>query len=142
MTMTSVDFTSDCGKRALGRLESEQVVWLTTTSPNGTPQPSPVWFLWDDDAVLIFSQPNTPKLKGIGRNERVSLNFNATEHGGDIVILQGSAEIVGEDPPATSFPAYLTKYAGGFESLKMSPEAFAAEYSQLIRVSPDRLRGW
>lgn len=140
--MSGIDFSSDIGKRALSRLEDEQIVWLTTTSPNGTPQPSPVWFLWDDGAILIFSQPNTPKLKAIWRNERVSLNFNSTEHGGDVVILQGSAEIAGDDPPATAYPAYLAKYAGGMESLKLSPEAFAAEYSELIRVLPDRLRGF
>lgn len=140
--MPGIDFNSAFGKRALSRLENEQINWLTTTSPNGTPQPSPVWFLWEEGAILIFSQPATPKLKAIGRNDRVSLHFNSTEHGGDVVILQGSAEIVGNDPPATSYPDYVAKYAGGLESLNLSPEGFASEYSQLIRILPDRLRGF
>ena len=137
--MADIDFTTDEGKRALQRLETEQIVWLTTTSPNGTPLPTPVWFLWHDDAVLIYSQPNTAKLAGIGRNSRVALNFNSDEHGGHVVILKGSAAIAGTTLPVTSLPGYLEKYAGGFESLNMTPEAFAAEYSELIRITPDRL---
>ncbi len=137
--MAAIDFTTDEGKRAVNRLETEQVVWLTTTSAKGTPLPTPVWFLWHDDAVLIYSQPDTVKLAGVERNPRVSLNFNSDEHGGHVVILKGSAELAGASLPATSLPAYLEKYAGGFESLKMTPEAFAADFSQLIRVTPDRL---
>jgi len=140
--MATIDFDSDFGKRALGRLEREQIVWLTTVSQNGTPQPSPVWFLWDDGEVIVFSQPETPKVRAIKRNGRVSLNFNATEHGGDVVILQGTATVVAGGPAPTAFPAYVAKYAGGLQSLNMTPEAFGDEYSQLIRVVPDRLRGF
>ncbi len=140
--MPSIDFGSDLGKRAVARLQGEQVVWLTTTSPSGTPLPTPVWFLWHENTVLIFSQPNTAKLSAIQRHERVALNFNSDEHGGNVIILKGAAEIVGSGLPPTSFPAYLAKYAGGFNSLNMTPEAFAAEYSELIRVSPDRLTGF
>lgn len=140
--MAGIDFDSDLGKRSLGRLEGEQIVWLTTTSPNGTPLPTPVWFLWHDNAVLIYSQPDTAKLKGINRNGRVALNFNSDEHGGNVIILKGNAEIVTDGPPASSIPEYVAKYAGGMSSLKMSPEAFAGEFSELIRVSPDRLNGF
>jgi len=140
--MAKIDFDSDIGKRALNRLESEQVVWFTTTSPNGTPLPTPVWFLWHENNVLIFSQPNTAKMKAIQHNERVALNFNSDEHGGNVIILKGAAEIVGNSVPATSLPAYLEKYAGGLNSLNMSPEAFAGEYSELIRISLDRLSGF
>ena len=63
--MPPIDFTTEFGQRALKRLQDEQVIWLSTTSPNGTPQPSPVWFVWKDDRVLIYSQPDTPKIRGI-----------------------------------------------------------------------------
>ena len=45
--MPSIDFTTEFGRRALNRLENEQVIWITTTSKSGAPQPSPVWFVWD-----------------------------------------------------------------------------------------------
>ncbi len=140
--MAGIDFDSDIGKRAIGRLEGEQVVWLTTISPNGTPLPTPVWFLWHDSAALIYSQPDTAKIKGIHRNERVALNFNSDEHGGNVIILKGRAEVVVDGTPASSIPDYVAKYAGGMKSLGLPPEHFAAEYSQLIRVTPDRLNGF
>jgi PPOX class probable F420-dependent enzyme len=140
--MTNIDFESDLGKRALSRLGAEQIVWLSTTSANGTPLPTPVWFLWHDDTVLIYSQPDTAKVKAILRNGRVALNFNSDEHGGNVVILKGTAEIVSNGPAANEVPAYVEKYAGGMASLNMPPEQFAAEYSQMIRVTPDRLTGF
>jgi PPOX class probable F420-dependent enzyme len=140
--MTGLDFTTEFGKRALGRLQQEQVVWLTTVSATGAPQPSPVWFLWQDDKVIIYSQPDTAKIRAIAQNDRVSLNFNATEHGDDVVVLNGTAEIIGIDPPASDNRAYIEKYAGGLASVKMSPEQFSAEYSQLISVTPRRMRGF
>ena len=28
------------------RLRSEPIMWMTTVTPDGRPQPSPIWFLW------------------------------------------------------------------------------------------------
>ena len=42
-----IDTSSSFGRRVVERLENEHVVWLTTVAADGTPQPSPVWFLWD-----------------------------------------------------------------------------------------------
>jgi PPOX class probable F420-dependent enzyme len=39
------------------RLREEKVAWLTTVGQNGRPYPAPVWFLWDGQAFLIYSQP-------------------------------------------------------------------------------------
>lgn len=140
--MATIDFGSDHGQRALSRLESEQIAWLTTTSPNGTPMPTPVWFLWQDGVVLIYSQPETAKIRAIRRNGRVALNFNSDVHGGNVVVLKGIAEIVPDGPPAASLPAYVAKYDGGMRSLNLSPDEFTAEYSLLIQVTPDRLSGF
>ncbi|MGO1239848.1 MAG: hypothetical protein ACTMHU_00280, partial [Cellulosimicrobium funkei] len=42
--MPAVDSTTRLGSRAAARLADEQVVWLVTVDPHGTPQPTPVWF--------------------------------------------------------------------------------------------------
>ena len=34
---------------------TEKIAWLTTVDPDGQPQASPIWFLWDDGEVLLFS---------------------------------------------------------------------------------------
>ena len=35
-----------------------------------TPQPSPVWFIWDGDTALIYSQPGTPSCAISGSTAR------------------------------------------------------------------------
>jgi PPOX class probable F420-dependent enzyme len=143
--MASIDFESDFGKRVLGQLESEQVAWLTTVSPSGQPQPSPVWFLWRDGTILIFSEPTAPKVRNIGQNAKVSVAFNTDFHGNEVSILQGEArleadQMTGED--AASFTDYVEKYQGGIDSLSLTPESMLNQYSQLIVITPTRLRGW
>jgi PPOX class probable F420-dependent enzyme len=136
-----IDTSTDFGARVARHLKDDQVVWLTTAGPDGTPQPSPVWFHWDGDTVLIRSQPSTPKVRNIEQRPRVSLHFNCTPNGGDVVILTGDAWIEGGDAPATLDPAYVDKYAGGIQSIDMTPDAFAREYSVPIRIRPTSLRG-
>jgi PPOX class probable F420-dependent enzyme len=57
------------------RLLDEKVIWLTTVSPDGTPQPNPFWFNWNGNSFIIYSSPSSAKLKNISRNPKVSLNF-------------------------------------------------------------------
>jgi len=136
-----IDTSTDFGARAARHLEDGRVVWLSTVGPDGTPQPSPVWFLWDGDTVLIYSQPSTPKLRNIEQHPRVSLNFNCTPSGTDVVILTGDAWLDANSEPASAVPAYIDKYTAGFQDIGMTPDAFAAAYSVAIRVRPTSLRG-
>ena len=136
------DTSTELGTRALRRLRDDQVIWLVTVDPDGTPQPSPIWFLWDAETILFFSQPNKPKLRNIRRNPRVALHFDSDGEGGDIVVLTGTAEVLSEEPPDEQMTAYLAKYRAGIEELGMTPAGMAQEYSVRVRVRPTRLRGF
>ena len=95
-----LDETTEFGQRATMRLHEERLAWLTTVSPRGTPQPVLVWFLWDGDAsILLYSRPDTPKLRNIAKNPRVSLHLDGNGQGGDAVVCLGQAS-VSDDPPA------------------------------------------
>ena len=52
-----LDFSTDLGRRIARQLESERVIWLTTVGSDNTPQPRPVWFVWDGTSLLVYSQP-------------------------------------------------------------------------------------
>ena len=73
-----IDTSTPFGERVARRLEQEIVVWLTTVRPNGTPEPSPVWFLWDGQTALIYSRPNNQKLRNIAANPNVALSFDGS----------------------------------------------------------------
>jgi PPOX class probable F420-dependent enzyme len=139
--MTLVDTSTEFGQRAERRLRDEKLAWLTTVNAAGTPQPVPVWFLWDGtDSVLIYSRPETPKLRAIDRNPRVSLHLDGNGQGGDIVVATGEAA-VSDDPPAHELSAYLDKYARLIERNRWTPQQFAGDYSVPIRITVRRIRG-
>jgi PPOX class probable F420-dependent enzyme len=122
------------------RLDGELVAWMTTVSPSGQPQTSPVWFLVEDETFVIYSLGSTPRTRNIEANPRVCLNLNSTPEGGRVVIIEGSAEIVPDGPAAADDSAYVTKYRGPMDDLGMTPESFSADYPVRIHVTPTRLR--
>jgi PPOX class probable F420-dependent enzyme len=68
------------------------------------------------------------------------LHFNCTPNGGDVVILTGDAWVDAGASPVDLDPAYVDKYAGGLQSIGMTPEAFVQDYSVPIRIKPTSLR--
>jgi PPOX class probable F420-dependent enzyme len=136
-----IDTATPFGARVARRLQEERIIWLTTVRSDGTPQPSPVWFHWDGQTFLIYSQPDTPKLRNIAQNPTVALNFDGDGRGGDIVVFTGRAEITEEAPPAHEVAEYLDKCRQAIARIGMTPEAFAQAYSTAMRVTPTGLRG-
>jgi PPOX class probable F420-dependent enzyme len=74
----------------------EVVIWLTSVRPDGQPQTSPVWFVWDEDPeeFLIYSMPASQKVPNIRTHPKVSLNFRGDEMGGDVATIEGEARLV------------------------------------------------
>ena len=138
----AIDTTTPFGERAQRRLREDKMAWLTTTSEDGTPQPVPVWFLWDGaDSFLIYSRPGTAKLRNIAARPRVSLNLDGNGEGGDVVVVLGTAAVT-DDPPADALPSYVEKYATFIARNDWTPESFAADYSVPLRITATRLRGF
>jgi PPOX class probable F420-dependent enzyme len=129
------------GEGAARRLSEELIGWLVTVSPNGTPQPSPVWFLWDGESILLYSRPGKPKLRNIANNPRVALHLDSDGAGGNILVLTGRAR-QSEDPPASDVPQYVEKYRGRIERNGWTAESFAADYSVPVRIDVERGRGF
>ena len=136
------DASTESGERIRRRLHEEFVIWLTTVGSDGTPQPNPVWFLWDGDTILVYSLNNAARERNIEHNPRVSLNLNSTRGGGDIVVLTGEARISPEERSADKVPAYVEKYRDMIAGSFGTPEQFASQYSVPIRITPSKLRGF
>lgn len=137
-----VDGSTDFGRKVLKRLKEEQVIWLTTVAADGTPQPNPVWFWWDGESILIYTRPAYKKVVNLRKRPRVSLHFDATATGEDIVVFTGTAQIDAGTPPVHQNPDYVKKYRQGLIDLGSSPEQMGEEYSVPIRIRPDKVRGW
>ena len=136
-----IDFTSKFGRQALQKLESETVIWLTTVTANGTPQPRPVWFIWQNDKVIIYSMASAKKVEHIRKNPNVSLHFNMASPEDDAYVIIGKAAIATSQTPVLKVNEYLQKYTQGIQDIKMNPESFNDAYSVRIEINPVKLRG-
>ena|ERR1700761_4259701 len=119
-------------------LAGDQIVWLTTVTSSGRPAPRPVWFLWNGTDIVIYSQPGTAKIRHLAVNGLVSLNFNCTPGGGDVVVISGQAEVVDGGPLPSAVPELVDKYRDMIASMGHTPEWYDS-YSEAIRVTPDRV---
>jgi PPOX class probable F420-dependent enzyme len=137
-----INLDTKFGRKVKRRLKNEQEIWLTTTGLDGTPQPRPVWFWWDGETFLIYSQPSAHKLKHIAKNRNVAVHFNTGNADPDLVVLHGTAMVDRDAPPSLKHKQYVRKYRKATQDIKMTPEQLSAEYSVAIRVTPYKLWGW
>ncbi len=142
MSTVIPDPTTPYGERVARRLQEEHVIWLTTVGADGTPQPNPVWFLWDGDSFLIYSLPDAHRVAHIAANPQVALHFDGNGQGGDIVVITGTARPSPDEPPADQVPAYTDKYREFIARRYGTPDMFAAKYSLALRVTPAKVRGF
>jgi PPOX class probable F420-dependent enzyme len=136
------DPSTEFGARVARRLREEQIIWLTTVGADGTPQPNPVWFLWDGDSFLIYNMNDARRIEHLRRNPRVALNFDSDGQGGDIMVIAGEARFGDAEPPADQVPAYTDKYRQAIARLFTTPANFAAQYSVATRITPKSVRGF
>lgn len=137
-----IDLNTKFGRHVKRRLKNEQEIWLTTTDADGTPQPRPVWFHWDGESFLIYSEAAAHKLKYIAAHPTVALNFNTTAQDGGVVVFTGTATLAPDAPPSNLHQAYYKKYKQGIKDLNMTPQEFSARWSVPFRVTPTKVRGW
>lgn len=138
-----IDLTSDFGRAVQQHIEDQYVIWLTTVDLHLMPQPRPVWFIWENEEFLIFSQAKAHKVKHIAHNPKVALHFNTDETGDkQVIVFTGEASIDPNHPLAHQVPAYYEKYKDDIAGLEMTPEEFSREYSVAIKIRPTEVRGW
>jgi PPOX class probable F420-dependent enzyme len=121
------------------RLAADLVVWLTTITDEGAPAPYPVWFVVDDDDIVVFSEPTSRRVHNIAARPTVSLNFNSDPYGGDVWVLTGRATTTAGVAPSGAH-GYIDKYGESIDrDLRTTVEAIDATYDTEIRITPTRI---
>ena len=144
--MVALDPSVAGAAHAEDRLRREEMIWITTVRADGQPQTSAVWFHFDGSDFLLFSQPRARKVRNLAAGPRVSLNLNGTGYGADLVIIEGSAEVLPDDasgpwPEPARVEAYYAKYETTLrETLQSSAAEMAAAFSTALRITPTRWR--
>jgi PPOX class probable F420-dependent enzyme len=135
-----LDLSAEASAALAERLRTERIAWITTVTPRGQPQSSPVWFLWDGEEFLVYAQPHSWKVRNIRASPKVALHLNSDGEGGQVATFEGTARIGDGDPRPHEVADYLVKYREGIASIGMTPEQMGAEYSVALRITPTRAR--
>lgn len=133
-----LDLTKEQDKHIDHHLRKHQIVWLITVRPDGRPHAVAVWFLWDGETILIFSQPGNQKVRNLRHNANVVLAVDDTHKGDDPITIEGTATLLEPGEVDAMLPAYVEKYKDGLREIGLTPEQMAKEYSQPIRITPTR----
>ena len=138
--MRELDPVTDAGAKALERLETELMAWMTTIDPDGQPQSSPIWFLWRDGEILVYSHVRAPRNANVEANPRVSFNLNTDPDGEAVVTMEGTARIDLRLPPASADPAFQAKHGAWIDGYGWTREWHAKAYPVPIVITPTRWR--
>ena len=133
-----LDSTKERDAHILQRLQNDIVIWLNSVRPDGRPHSVIVWFLWDNDAILIFSRNPNQKVRNIRNNANVVLAFDNTNGGSDPITIEGTATLLPPGEVDITYPAYVAKYGELIKGLGYTPEKMAVDYHQAIRIVPTR----
>jgi PPOX class probable F420-dependent enzyme len=88
----------------------------------------------------MYSRPGAHRIENIRRQPRVSLHFDSDGGDGDVVIINGRAQVDLEAPPADAVPGFIAKYER--RMVNIPPATWAATFSIPIRIRVESLRGW
>src|SRR5688572_5150583 len=136
-----MDSTDLAAARVRRFLETEPVIWLSSTRADGAPHLVPTWFVWDGDAIVILSKPGAVKVRNLRADPRAMLALGDADDDFDVGLLEARAEIVAT--PAKDLPAeFEAKYGERIRALDLTPAQFVRTYSQVIRLVPVRALAW
>ena len=121
-------------------LEQESVLWLTATTSDGRPHIVPVWFVWDGEAILVFSKPHAVKVAALRHKPLAMLALGDAEDDFNVGLIEARAELPAEPVPVP--PAFVAKYGDRMPRGHLDPVQFAATYTQAIRLVPTRFLPW
>jgi PPOX class probable F420-dependent enzyme len=118
---------------------------LATNTPNGPPQLSPVWYLYEEGRFYISVNAGTAKYRNLQRDPGISLCIDAGFPDMRSVIVYGTATLIDADDPLQAEMRWriLNRYYQDEEATRRRIDA-TPDLSKmaLIVVVPDRITGW
>ena len=127
----------EVSQEVVDRLTGDDYGWLTTVAKSGQPVPKLVWFFFDGTDIVIYTEPNSAKVRHIRSHPRVSLNLDSDSNGGGIVVVGGTATVDSEDTDPRDDAPYWAKYAYAAAQFGLT-EAMAG-YHLRLRISIDKV---
>ena len=112
-------------------LESTTLGHLATLDAQGRPQVNPVWFLWEDERILLSVKADTVKYRNLRRDPRLAISFADAANPSHYVKVRGEVEAFELYRDLTFVNRLARKYTGR----DMDPREHGKErYKLTVRV--------
>jgi PPOX class probable F420-dependent enzyme len=135
------------GEELTSFLGEQHTCRLATTGPDG-PHVAPVWFVWDGQALWVYSLTRSQRWANVTRDPRVAVVVDDGHHYHELrgAEIEGQATVVGpvprtgeQDPPAPELAEpELLMAAKYFGASAMTHDARHA----WLRITPRKLVTW
>ena len=137
--MPLLDMTDKRQAHIDARLRSDLMMWLSTVRPDGRAHIVPVWFLWQDDVLYIFSKPDQ-KIRNLSQNKSAMVGVDDTKGGDDPIMLGGNVELLKHSDLTPGIQdAYAEKYLERMQASNWAMDWYVNEYSEVIRFTPTKV---
>ena len=91
-------------------LHSKQFAHLATIGPDGSPQSSPMWFLWDGEYIKFTHTTTRQKYRNIRRDPRVAVSITDADDPYTYAEFRGVVERIEEDPGGKFYDTLAKHY--------------------------------
>jgi PPOX class probable F420-dependent enzyme len=124
-------------------LGEQRTCRVATLGPGGGPHVSPVWFVWDADALWIYSLIRSQRWADLGRDPRVAVVIDAGEKYAELhgVEIEGQAAVVGP-VPRTGGEALEGPGTAGTLGLARAERLMARKYRGSEEMVHDGRHAW
>ena len=119
-------------------MEGTRTGKLATTSANGAPHVTPIWFVLDGDDIVFTTHESSLKGKALLRDGRVSMVVDDQEPPFSFVMVQGSADV---SRNLDELVAWATKIGGRYMGAERAEEfgrRNGVDGELLVRVTPTK----
>lgn len=120
-------------------LESARTATLATVRADGRSHAAPIWFDLDGDTLVFTTGESTIKALNMRRDPRVSLCIDEDEPPFHFVLIEGTAELMDNDPDLLYWATRLGGRYMGVERAEEYGRRNAVEGELLVRVTPRKI---
>jgi len=119
-------------------LSEPHIAVVSTASPSGVPHAMPIWYMWRDGKVVFHTGPESKKMRNLRKNPRVSVVVDSKVAPYKVVVVEGTATELPEDPALAREMAI--HYLGEKLGARYSEQSSGG--STLVVVEPKKIISW
>ncbi len=124
--------TSELSQKAKEFLQERRFAVLATINQDGTPQLTTMWYLFENDMIVMNTKMGRVKDRNIRRDPRISVCF---ENGYSYLTISGTAELI-DDPEIAQHDIHrlAVRYNGEETARRQVEQTFSKERRVTIHL--------